>query len=269
MIQDLRVVLVQSLLIWEDAHQSLDHLSKHLAKLSTGGMDVVVLPEMFTTGFSMNAERIAEPFSASMHSLEWMKDWAKKLDAVLTGSIAVREGDAFFNRMFWVRPDGTWSKYDKRHLFRMAGEHKQYSAGEEFVVEEWRGWKCSLQVCYDLRFPVWMRNKQDSAGEPTYDILFFVANWPAVRSSIWTTLLKARAIENQCYVVGVNRVGEDGNGLLYSGDSASLDAKGEDIVRCSSGSEEVSTAVLSFDALRAFRQQFPVLDDGDAFELLP
>lgn len=269
MIQDLRVVLVQSELIWEDAQQSLDHLSKHLAKLNAGGIDVVVLPEMFTTGFSMNAERIAEPFSARMQSLEWMKEWAKKLDAVLTGSVAVSEGESFFNRMFWVRPDGSWSKYDKRHLFRMAGEHKQYTAGEESVVEEWRGWKCSLQICYDLRFPAWMRNKKNSSGQPAYDILFFVANWPAVRSSIWTTLLKARAIENQCYVVGVNRVGEDGNGIFYSGDSASYNAKGEDLARCSSGSEEICKVEFSFDALHTFRQQFPVLDDADAFELLP
>jgi omega-amidase len=264
---DLRVLLVQSKLEWEAPTASLEQLSAHLENTRRGDVDIVVLPEMFTTGFSMKPEQIAEPFSESMNSLQWMRERAAQLNAVVTGSIAVKEGTNYFNRMLWVRPDGTWSKYDKRHLFRMANEHLHYTAGGELVVEQWRGWKIGLQVCYDLRFPVWMRNRLTEKGDVRYDALIFVANWPEVRSGIWSTLLKARAIENQCYVVGVNRVGTDGNGLVYSGNSVSLDARGEVIADCGAHEERVEKAILSSAELADFRQKFPVLYDADAFDI--
>ena len=214
MIKDLNVAIVQSSIHWENRSLSLQHFADHLASLEGKNVDVVVLPEMFTTGFSMNASAVAESFSDEMESLAFMRHWSHKLDAVVTGSVSVEESGKYYNRLFWVRPDGTFSCYNKRHLFRMADEHQTYTAGDSLLVENWRGWKICPLICYDLRFPVWSRNRND------YDLLLYVANWPERRRTAWMKLLPARAIENQCYLVAVNRVGTDGKNMVYAGDSA-------------------------------------------------
>lgn len=261
---DLRITLVQSDLHWEDREANLKHLDAHLAAIAEPS-DVVVLCEMFTTGFSMQAERIAEYHDAeNMRTLNWMRAWAKKLDAVVTGSIAVNEEGTYFNRLYWVLPDGRINTYDKRHTFTFAGEDKHYSKGNSRIIEEWRGWKICPLICYDLRFPVWSRNTMVN-GEPAYDVLIYVANWPEVRTAPWQKLLLARAIENQCYVCAVNRVGADLNGNTYSGNSAAIDPRGEYIVHFDDSAEHVHTAACSLAALEDFRKKFPVLNDGDGF----
>jgi omega-amidase len=263
---DLRITLVQSDLHWEDREANLKHLDQHLSRI-VEPTDLVVLCEMFTTGFSMQAERIAEHHDAeNMRTLNWMRAWAKKLDAVVTGSVAVNEEGTYFNRLYWVLPDGRINTYDKRHTFTFAGEDKHYSKGNSRIIEEWRGWRICPLICYDLRFPVWSRNTMVD-GEPAYDVLIYVANWPEVRTAPWQKLLLARAIENQCYVCAVNRVGTDGNGNAYNGDSAVIDPRGDYMAHFTDGKEHVLTAVCSRAALEDFREKFPVLADGDGFEL--
>ncbi|EJF11524.1 amidohydrolase [Pontibacter sp. BAB1700] len=215
---DLRVTIIQTSLHWQDAAANRSMFSEKLA-LVAPDTDLVVLPEMFTTGFSMDASGLAEETEGP--TLEWMKEEAAKHEAVLTGSVIVREGEQYFNRLYWVRPDGTYEHYNKRHLFRMAKEHHTYTPGQEKLLVELRGWKICPLVCYDLRFPVWSRNVGSE-----YDLLLYVANWPKPRANAWSILLQARAIENLSYVVGVNRVGTDGNGHPYSGDSAIIHPKG-------------------------------------------
>jgi omega-amidase len=265
-IQDLRITLVQSDLHWEDREANLKHLDVHLAGINEP-TDVVVLCEMFTTGFSMQADRIAEKHDAEhMHTLNWMRVWAKKLDAVITGSVSVNEDGTHYNRLYWVLPDGRINTYDKRHTFTFAGEDKHYAKGYSRIVEEWRGWRICPLICYDLRFPVWSRNILVD-DEPAYDVLLYVANWPEVRRAPWQKLLLARAIENQCYVCAVNRVGSDANGNVYSGDSAAIDPRGDYMAHFTDGKEHVHTAVCSRAALDDFREKFPVLRDADGFEL--
>lgn len=225
-----------------------------------GVTDVVVLPEMFTTGFSMSASVVAEEHSDTMQTLVWMRGEAARLNAAITGSVAVRDGEQCYNRLYWVEPNGKTQFYDKRHLFTFAGEHREYTPGARRVVVEWRGWKILLQICYDLRFPESARNGI-AAENPMYDALIYVANWPEVRRDPWSTLLKARAIENQCYVLGVNRVGTDGNGHVYSGDSAIHGPKGELISTALAGETAVISARLSAVELADFRSKFPVLHD--------
>ncbi|MFN9798686.1 MAG: nitrilase-related carbon-nitrogen hydrolase, partial [Bacteroidota bacterium] len=181
---DLRTALVQTYLHWENPAANRMHLAGWLEQIKPGEADLVVLPEVFTTGFSMAASRIAEPFSGSMDTLQWMRVWASQLDAVITGSVAVIEQGKCYNRLLWVRPDGTFTHYDKRHLFRMAAEDQSYTAGQERIIEEWRGWKICPLICYDLRFPVWSRNGMVS-GEPLYDVLIYIANWPSARRDPW------------------------------------------------------------------------------------
>lgn len=212
---------------------------------------------MFTTGFSMNAEHIAEAFHSEMLTLQWMREMAREVNAVITGSVSVKDGAHCHNRLLWVRPDGTFSHYDKRHLFSMAGEHEHYTAGTARIVEEVKGWKVLPLVCYDLRFPELARN----AAQNTYDALVYVANWPQVRRHPWSALLVARAIENQAYTVGVNIVGTDGNGHEYSGDSILLDPRGETLAAAAAGKEQVITATFSARLLHEFRHRFPVLND--------
>ena len=264
--QDLRVTLIQSDLHWENREANLMHLDMHLASIAAP-TDVVVLCEMFTTGFSMQAEHIAEQHDADhMRTLNWMRQWAKQLDAVITGSVAVSESGQFFNRLYWVLPDGRFNTYDKRHTFTFAGEDKSYARGSSRIMEEWRGWRICPLICYDLRFPVWSRNSM-IADVPAYDVLIYVANWPEVRRAPWQKLLLARAIENQCYTIAVNRVGSDANGNVYSGDSAAIDPRGDYMVNFNDGLEHVHTAVCSRTALDDFREKFPVLRDGDGFEM--
>lgn len=254
--QDLNVTLVQQPLAWQDAPANRARFAELLAPLA-GRTDLVVLPEMFTTGFSMQAEGLAEDMAGP--TVDWLRATAAKLRAVVTGSVIIEE-DGFRNRLLWARPDGTLAAYDKRHLFRMAREHEHYSAGEERVVLELQGWRVLPQVCYDLRFPVWSRNRND------YDLAMYVANWPAARRYAWSTLLRARAIENLSYVIGVNRVGADGAGLEYAGDSVALDPLGQPLADLGAAAA-VTQVTLSASALAEHRRRFPAHLDADDFRL--
>ncbi len=254
--RDLAVTLVQQPLAWHDPEANRARFTELLAPLA-GRTDLVVLPEMFTTGFSMAAERLAEDMAGP--TVEWLRATAARLRAVVAGSVIIADGGAR-NRLLWARPDGTMAAYDKRHLFRMAREHEHYVAGEERLVVTLHGWRVLPLVCYDLRFPVWSRNRGD------YDLALYVANWPAARRYAWSTLLRARAIENLAYVVGVNRVGSDGAGLPYAGDSVALDPLGQPLVELGDAAA-VTQVTLSAEALAAWRQRFPAHLDADAFRL--
>jgi predicted amidohydrolase len=259
-VQDLEVAIIQDALDWHDPAANRRRFDEHLRHLPPA--DVIVLPEMFTTGFTMAAAEYAEPMDGL--TVAWMQEHARSLDAVVCGSLIVRETrfgeERYFNRLVWATPDGTLTHYDKRHLFRHAGETEHYTAGAERVVVEHRGWRIAPMVCYDLRFPVWSRHSHDC------DALVYVANWPAPRHGAWEALLRARAIENQCYVIGVNRSGPDGNGLDYRGGSAVVDFLGATLRDC--GREPcATTCVLSRDGLRTFRRDYPFHLDADTFRL--
>jgi predicted amidohydrolase len=231
-----------------------------------GKTDLIVLPEMFTTGFTMNAANLAEPMNLT--TFKWLRTQAAQTEAVVTGSYIVKENGAFFNRLIWMQPDGQYDVYDKRHLFRMANEHETYAAGTKRMVKELKGWKICPLICYDLRFPVWSRNQvQADLATLAYDCLIYIANWPQVRSHPWTTLLQARAIENLSYVIGVNRVGIDGKGIAYSGDSSVIDFKGQTLFQVSH-EERIKTLTLNKDALMQFRAQFPAFMDADSYTLI-
>ena len=256
---DLTVSFVQTMLHWHDAAANRAHFDQLLGGLAQP-TDLIVLPEMFTTGFSMEAASQAETMQGD--TVAWLRATAARHQAVVTGSVIIEENGSYYNRLLWMRPDGLLSYYDKRHLFTLAGEQHTYTPGGVRLVEEWRGWRICPLVCYDLRFPVWSRNQPH---EP-YDLVLYVANWPAVRRTAWTTLLRARAIENVACALGVNRVGRDDLGHEYSGDSALLDAQGNYLVEA--GSEDgVFTHTLRRADLDAFRARFGALNDGDAFEL--
>ncbi len=255
---NLRITTVQASLHWENIPANLAMFEEKLEGLA-GKTDLVVLPEMFSTGFSMNAAPIAEDMNGS--AVQWMRDQAAALRAVVSGSLMAREGEHFFNRFVWMRPDGTFETYDKRHLFTLAGEHRTYQAGQKKLVVEWSGWKICPFVCYDLRFPVWCRNVE------ACHLQLYVANWPQPRSHHWRSLLVARAIENQCYVAGVNRVGTDEKGHLYSGDTSLVDFSGKLRYQVAE-TEAVFTSALSMQALQSYREKLPFLDDRDDFEVL-
>jgi omega-amidase len=258
-VSDLTVSFVQASLQWHNPAANRLELQRHIDEISLSP-DLIVLPEMFTTGFSMNASQLAEPMDGP--TVAWLQEVAAARNAVITGSIIIEEDGHYYNRLLWVRPDGSLSYYNKRHLFTMANEHHTYTAGTERLIEEWRGWRICPLVCYDLRFPVWSRN---SADQP-YDLLLYVANWPTARRTAWMTLLRARAIENVAYTMGVNCVGIDGNSHAYSGDSALLDMRGEYLVEV--GNQETGiTRSLRYADLVAFRERFPALHDADPFEL--
>ncbi|MFK8047852.1 MAG: amidohydrolase [Halioglobus sp.] len=256
--QDLAVTLVQCELAWEDPKDNRAQMSALIDSISEP-TDLVVLPEMFTTGFSMNALANAEEANGTTE--QWMSEQAQKHNCAVTGSIAVRQGDSVFNRMLFASPEGV-KFYDKRHLFRMAGEHKRYASGNERITVNWRDWRINLQVCYDLRFPVFARNQGD------FDLQLYVANWPAKRSYHWRQLLIARAIENQACVVGVNRIGSDANGLDYQGDSLAISATGE-ILEDLLDRSEVAQVKLSGSELAKYRENFPCHLDADNFTLEP
>jgi omega-amidase len=255
---NLRITIIQTSLHWQDADANRQMFSEKLAATQPA-TDLIVLPEMFTTGFSMEAERLAEETDGP--TLDWMRQEAARYKAALTGSVMVKEDGKYYNRLYWVRPDGTYEQYDKRHLFRMAKEHHTYTAGKEKLFIELKGWTICPLVCYDLRFPVWSRN----AGQ-AYDLLLYVANWPKPRANAWSTLLQARAIENLSYVVGVNRVGTDGNGHPYSGDSAIIHPKGYKLLETTEV-EGIHTVTLSQQELTEFREAFPAHLDADDFTL--
>lgn len=255
---ELKIALVQTDLYWENPTANLAMLEEKIAAL-TESVDLIVLPEMFTTGFTMNPAPVAEPMNLT--TFKWMRQMAAQTGAVLTGSFVAKEGQKYFNRLLWMQPDGGYDYYDKRHLFRMAQEHECYTAGTRRIIKELKGWRICPLICYDLRFPVWARNVQME-----YDLLLYVANWPAVRSQVWSTLLQARAIENLSYVAGVNRVGEDANAIPYSGDTALIDFKGEVVFR-KTNEEGIYVQTLTKEPLTAFRERFPAYLDADEFEI--
>jgi omega-amidase len=264
--RDLRATLVQCDLRWEDPETNRRRLEETLGGLGDDDTDLIVLPEMFSTGFTMNAREMAEPMAES-RTVAWLQDQAVERGCVITGSVAVLEDGECFNRLVWARPDGSRVTYDKRHLFRMAGEHERYAMGHERVIVELKGFRILLSVCYDLRFPVWLRQSPAPGEHFEYDLLLCVANWPAPRRHPWRILLQARAIENLCPVIGVNRVGEDAKGLAYAGDSMLLDAKGEALIDEPRDAPFVKTGRLSLDDLEAFREKFPAWRDADHFSL--
>lgn len=256
--KDLRVSIVQSALTWENPKANFDSFEKLILPLS-GKTDVIVLPEMFTTGFSMSPKTLYD--TPEGETLSWLKQQAKTANAAIVGSTIIQEEHDFYNRLFFVKPDGTYDTYDKKHLFTLAGEHKHYMAGSERLIVHYKGWRICPLICYDLRFPVWARYKGD------YDCLIYVANWPERRIQAWDTLLKARAIENMSYSVGVNRIGVDGNDYPYVGHSAIYDVLGNLVSTADFEKEFVDTQVLSFKALSDIREKLGFLNDRDDFEL--
>jgi omega-amidase len=263
-VRDLTVSLVQASTLWHDLAGNR-RLYGDLVRALARPVDLVVLPETLLSGFSNDAVKDAETMDGE--GVAWMRGLAADIGAVVTGSLVIREGEAVYNRLIWARPDGTHAHYDKRHLFRMAGEHQRYAGGSDKLIVELAGWRICPMICYDLRFPVWIRNRYDrAAARFDYDLLLFVANWPSPRRHAWRTLLRARAIENLSYCVGVNRVGVDGNQLTYAGDSAAIDFLGETLVELGSA-PALTTITLSASALAAHRERFPAWMDADEFEL--
>lgn len=255
----LNVFVVQSDLHWHDADANLKEFDAVIRSLDAP-TDLIVLPEMFTTGFTMDAASQAEDMNG--RSMQWLATAAERAGAAVCGSLVIEDGSRYFNRFVLMHPDGKHQTYDKRHLFRMAGEGESYSAGDSVPVIELKGFRLRPMICYDLRFPVWSRR----TAESDFDLLLYVANWPSPRHHAWETLLRARAIENQCYVVGVNRSGKDGNGVPYSGGSAIIDYLGHDLLKL--GEEaDTGSAKLDYDNLCRFREKFPFAVDADEFRL--
>ncbi len=258
MIENIKTSIVQTSLSWEDVDLNLSSLERKLGNIDCK-TDIVVLPEMFASGFTMKGkENIAHRYC---DILLWMRSIASKLDVCIAGTTIYKENDRFYNRFLFVKPEGSIMHYDKRHLFTMGEEKDHFFPGSDKVIIDYKGWRIRPFVCYDLRFPVWNRNRKD------YDIAIYSANWPETRRDVWITLLKARAIENQAYVVGVNCVGEDGMNLQYSGDSVVYDAKGRIVCSCEPFKEEIKTVDLSYEELLDFRNKFPVLNDADDFKM--
>ncbi|MEX1033566.1 MAG: amidohydrolase [Cellvibrionaceae bacterium] len=255
--QDLTVTIVQESIIWQDPPANREKFGQLMHEHGRDS-DLVILPETFTTGFNITDTRHAETMTGE--TVEWLRRCAAEINADIAGSVLIREGDQFFNRLLWAKPDGSVTTYDKRHLFSFAGEDKTYTAGRERVIVDCKGWRCSPQICYDLRFPVWSRNRKD------YDLLVYVANWPKVRVGHWSSLLTARAIENLSYTVGVNRVGEDGGGHAHNGQSVVLDPKGKPIVEPGSRAG-CYTVTLDYAELQRYRNKFGALDDADEFAI--
>ena len=257
--ENLTITLIQSDITWHDAEKNLKRLESVFSNIKTA-TDLIILPEMFTTGFTMIPEEVSEPMNGK--TVNFLRRFSRELGTDITGSVVISENNRFYNRLIWVRPDGMTLTYDKRHLFRMAGEEKIYSPGSDLLTVELKGWRIRPFICYDLRFPVWSRN----AGMK-YDLAIYTANWPAKRKLHWDLLLQARAVENQCYVAGVNRSGTDGNDISYSGRSAVIDFAGKIISRCGD-IECVETVELSGAELLAYRETFPAWKDCDKFKIL-
>jgi omega-amidase len=255
----LNISLIQPDIVWEDKQANFAQYEKLISGIEAK-KEIVVLPEMFSTGFSMAPEKLAEPMDGT--SVQWMKDMAAKYRCILTGSLIIEEEGNYYNRLLWVQPDGKTGQYDKRHLFAYAEEHEHYAAGTKRLIAQVKGFKICLLICYDLRFPVWARNQNEE-----YDVLIYVANWPKRRSLAWKTLLQARAIENQSYVIGVNRVGTDAKDIEYSGDSSVFDPLGEPIWQ-NTGDVTTHTVTISKEELTEVRSQFPFLKDADKYLIL-
>lgn len=252
--QDLKITIIQSDLAWEDKVRNTALFSKLIE--TSGYTDIVILPEMFSTGFSMQASKLAETMDGQ--TMQWMKATAAEMNVIISGSFIVEENDKYYNRLIWMRPDGTYDFYNKRHLFSLAGENEIFTQGTERLIVEHKGWKICPLICYDLRFPVWSRNQDN------YDLLLYIASWPERRMNAWTQLLTARAIENQCYVAGVNRIGSDGNNIYHSGNSLLIDPMGKTLWEMIHD-RAVYTATLSSDFLHEVREKLPFLNDRDSF----
>jgi len=254
---DLQIAIIQKDLVWENATKNRAKLDVMLEEIQN--VDLIVLPEMFTTGFSMMPRLLAEDMDGK--TVNWMQHKAILFDAAIIGSIIIKEENNFYNRLLFVYPNGTIKKYDKRHTFTLAGEHKEYTSGKNKLIVDYKGWKICPLICYDLRFPVWSRNVEE------YDLLLYVANWPKPRINAWKTLLKARAIENMSYCIGVNRVGIDANGYEYSGSSIAIDFLGNEITEVEENTEKIIYATLSKNELIDLRAKLPFLKDKDQFTI--
>ncbi|WP_291399430.1 amidohydrolase [Daejeonella sp.] len=254
----LKITSFQSYLFWENIDKNLQNLGLRLNSIREK-TDLIVLPEMFNTGFSMNPSEFAEEMGGK--TMKWMHDQARKFESVITGSLIIKESDKYYNRLIWMRPDGSHEQYDKRHLFGMGEEDKHYTAGTQKLFVELKGWKICPAICYDLRFPVWLRNKNEE-----YDLLLIVANWPERRSLHWRSLIPARAIENQAFVVAVNRVGHDGNEVFHSGDSMCIDPNGK-VVYYKPNDEDLYTFTIHKNDLTETRRNLPFLRDADSFDI--
>ena len=255
--QDLKVSAIQASLVWENVDANLQAFSERISDIQSSP-DLIVLPEMFSTGFSMNSAALAEKMDGK--SISWMAEQASTTSTVITGSLIIEEEAEYYNRLIWMRPDGTFAHYDKRHLFRMMEEDQSFSAGQDKLFVKLNGWMICPLICYDLRFPVWSRNNGD------YDVLIYVANWPKPRREAWRTLLRARAHENQAYVIGLNRVGKDVNEIAFAGDSVIIDPKGSEMDEAAE-QEQTVEASLSYLKLQDFRSKFPIAMDADKFSI--
>ena len=260
----LKIAFIQSDIHWHNIGANLAMFEEKIWHLK-GEVNVIVLPEMFQTGFTMEAQKLAEPMNFT--TFKWLKQMAALTRAAVAGSYVVKENGNYYNRLIWMQPDGAFHTYDKRHLFRMAKEDQYYGEGNTRTIVEWMGWRIALFICYDLRFPVWTRNRWNTAeNQPEYDLAVFVANWPQARIGAWDILLKARAIENLCYVSGVNRTGTDGNGIAYNGHSAIIDPRGLELTKLNAEESEPIT-VLEKEKLNGFRKKFPAHLDADDFTI--
>lgn len=260
--EDLTISLIQSNLFWEQPEANMAMFEEKVWEIED--TDLIILPEMFTTGFTMTPKNLAEPPGG--RTFKWMRQIASQKKAAVTGSYIVKEGNEFYNRLYFVHPDGSSEQYNKKHLFTLAGENKEYTAGSEKLIVSYKGWKIAPMICYDLRYPVWARSKRSEAADYEYDLIVYVANWPDARINAWDTLLKARAIENLSFSAGVNRTGRDELEKVYPGHSAIYSFKGEEIGI--SSEETIITSRLSASDLNSFRDQFPFQKDADSFELI-
>ncbi|MEP6683179.1 MAG: amidohydrolase [Parafilimonas sp.] len=267
MMSTLTCTLIQTKLFWQDAVANRQMLEEKINSIKEK-TEIIILPEMFSTGFSMQPEKFAETMDGE--TIQWMKKIASSKKIILTGSLMMNDDDEYFNRLIWMLPNGDFGYYDKRHLFAYGDENNHYSAGNKRLIASVKGWKLNLQVCYDLRFPVWARQSAslytNNGNALEYDVLIYVANWPERRSLAWKTLLQARAIENQCYVIGVNRVGDDGNNVYHAGDSMVVDPLGE-ILYHKKDEEDIFTIELNKQHLEDVRKRFPFWKDADRFTI--
>lgn len=262
--EELRITLVQTDIFWENVEANLASLEEMIWGIGEQ-TDMILLPEVFNSGFTMNINGVAEHPNGK--TMKWMRQIADQTGASVLGSFIVREHSQFFNRLFVVMPGGNFLSYDKRHLFRMAGEHGHFAAGKESLIWEYKGWRIMPLICYDLRFPVYARNIVHPDGSLNYDMQIYLANWPEARINAWDMLLPARAIENQAYVVGVNRIGTDGNSIAYNGHSNGYDVRGDKMMDISSQSF-IKTLIFNYSSLTTYRKKFPVHLDADKFKII-
>jgi omega-amidase len=264
MISPLRVSFIQSDIYWQDVAANLAMFEEKIWDIREE-TDLIILPEMFNTGFTMDARRFSEV--ANLTTFKWMQQMARQKQAVVTGSYIISESGQFYNRLYWIEPDDHFSYYDKRHLFRMGDEHLNFAPGTKSSIMQLKGWNIKPLICYDLRFPVWSRNKINPKNKlPEYDLLIYVANWPSARTDVWDTLLKARALENQCYCAGVNRIGTDGLDVSYNGHSVIYDYKGR-LLNPLTEEAGTFTIELQLNKLKEFRMKFPAYLDSDDFAI--